>query len=159
MSRLDQAIKLAVEVHEGQVDKGGNPYILHPLRVMCAVEKEFRKSTGLYREDFLCAAVCHDVIEDFDRETFSADYIDTKLRNLSDDCYLAIYALSRVDGESWKNYINRVNENSIAKFVKIYDLQDNCDLTRLIVFNYDDVKRNNMYNMARKFLETGEEKF
>ena len=28
---LEKAIKIALEAHIGQVDKGGNPYILHPL--------------------------------------------------------------------------------------------------------------------------------
>lgn len=51
----------------GQTDKGGNPYILHPLRIMCAVEKDLRSGSGKYREDYLCAAICHDVIEDYNR--------------------------------------------------------------------------------------------
>ena len=34
---LEKAIKIAVKAHAGQVDKGGKPYILHPLRVMLSV--------------------------------------------------------------------------------------------------------------------------
>ena len=33
-SMLNKAIEIAAKAHSGQVDKGGNPYILHPLRVM-----------------------------------------------------------------------------------------------------------------------------
>ena len=51
---LENAIKIAVEAHTGQVDKGGNPYILHPLRVMLSV----------HREEERIAGVLHDVVED-----------------------------------------------------------------------------------------------
>ena len=52
--RLEKAIKIAVEAHTGQVDKGGNPYILHPLRVMLSIETEEERIVG----------VLHDVVED-----------------------------------------------------------------------------------------------
>lgn len=156
MSRLDKAIQLATEVHAGQVDKGGNPYILHPLRVMCAVEKDLRSGSWEYREDYLCVAICHDVVED--KNMFYEDYIHESILELGDTVYMAILAVSRRGEESWKSYINRISINSIAKFVKIHDLEDNCDLTRLKEITDDDVNRNNMYIRARKFLETEEGK-
>ena len=65
---LEKAIKIAVEAHTGQVDKGGNPYILHPLRVMLSLNSEQERIVG----------VLHDVVEDcapedymWDREDFS----------------------------------------------------------------------------------------
>ena len=51
---LEKAIKIAVEAHSGQVDKGGNPYILHPLRVMLFLDTEEERIVG----------VLHDVVED-----------------------------------------------------------------------------------------------
>jgi len=51
---LEKAIKIAVEAHMGQVDKGGNPYILHPLRVMLSLNSEEERIVG----------VLHDVVED-----------------------------------------------------------------------------------------------
>ena len=51
---LERAIEIAVEAHKGQLDKGGNPYILHPLRVMMSVDLELEK----------IVAVLHDVVED-----------------------------------------------------------------------------------------------
>ena len=51
---LEKAIKIAVEAHKGQVDKGGNPYILHPLRVMLC----------LNTEEVRIVVVLHDVVED-----------------------------------------------------------------------------------------------
>jgi (p)ppGpp synthase/HD superfamily hydrolase len=160
MSRLDQAIKLAIEVHEGQVDKGGNPYILHPLRVMCAVEKDLRSGSGKHREDYLCAAVLHDVIEDYDAEDYTEEQILEKVYfGVGEQGATAIYCLTRNDRESWKNYIQRVYENPIARFVKIHDLEDNGDLSRLKKITKEDINRNSMYARALTYLETGEGKF
>ncbi len=54
MSLLEKAIQLAVKAHSGQVDKVGQPYILHPLRVMFRLANEIE----------MTVAVLHDVIED-----------------------------------------------------------------------------------------------
>ncbi len=40
MSTLEEAIALAVRAHQGQKDKAGAPYILHPLRVMLGMDSE-----------------------------------------------------------------------------------------------------------------------
>ena len=57
---LEKAIQIAVEAHTGQVDKGGNPYILHPLRVMLSLNTEEERIVG----------VLHDVVEDCDGWTW-----------------------------------------------------------------------------------------
>ena len=54
MASIEKALQIAARAHEGQKDKDGQPYILHPLRVMNAVEGEPAK----------VVAVLHDVIED-----------------------------------------------------------------------------------------------
>ncbi len=54
MSSLERAIALAAQAHAGQVDKGGAPYILHPLRVMLR----------LTHPEARIVAVLHDVLED-----------------------------------------------------------------------------------------------
>ena len=56
MSMLDRAIEIAVQAHSGQLDKGGAPYILHPLRVMLRMATEEER----------IVAVLHDVVEDSD---------------------------------------------------------------------------------------------
>jgi hypothetical protein len=57
MSTLEHAIALAACAHAGQVDKAGQPYILHPLRVMLR----------LSGADERIVAVLHDVVEDTPR--------------------------------------------------------------------------------------------
>jgi len=56
MSNLDKALKIAIEAHTSQVDKGGKPYILHPLRLMMKFKSEQE----------MIVAVLHDVVEDSD---------------------------------------------------------------------------------------------
>ncbi len=52
---INKAIETAAKAHDGQYDKGGEPYIYHPLRVMLYANGD---------ENVKCAAVLHDVIED-----------------------------------------------------------------------------------------------
>lgn len=55
-SRIELCLSLASEAHAGQVDKGGAPYIEHPMRVALRCDTELRR----------CAALLHDVLEDTD---------------------------------------------------------------------------------------------
>lgn len=54
MADLATAIQVALAAHAGQQDKAGQPYILHPLRLM------LRMSTP----EEMIVAVLHDVVED-----------------------------------------------------------------------------------------------
>ncbi|CAB1252936.1 Guanosine-3',5'-bis(Diphosphate) 3'-pyrophosphohydrolase [Clostridiaceae bacterium BL-3] len=113
---LDKAILIAAKAHEGQVDKGGEPYILHPLRVM------FSRKTEI---EMICA-VLHGVVEDTD---ISLDYL--RDQGFSEEVLSALDALTRRDGETYDEYISRIIENRIASHVKMCDLCDNMDLSRI----------------------------
>lgn len=110
MSDLSTAIKLAVDAHYGQVDKSGQPYILHPLRVMLAQE----------RQDDRIAAVLHDVVEDSD----SVGHGDI-LALFGADVHEAVFALTRQPDEEYRAFIRRAKSNPIARRVKIADILDN----------------------------------
>lgn len=140
---LEKAIQIALNAHHGQVDRGGEPYILHPLRVMLGQKTETAK---------ICA-VLHDVIEDtavtledLRREGFREDIIDT------------VKTLTKLDGEDYEDYIQRVVQNKVACQVKLMDLKDNMDLSRLDVALEADFKRYKKYEKAKatilKALET-----
>ncbi len=116
MSTLDAAIKLAVTAHAGQVDKAGEPYILHPLRVMLAMETEEER----------IVAVLHDVLEDGDDEFCNAVGDTVADRQLD-----ALAALTKRKGESYRDYIERCASDPIAKKVKLADLGDNLHDDRL----------------------------
>ena len=116
MSTLERAIAIAAEAHAGAVDKGGAPYILHPLRVMLAM-------TG---EDARIAAVLHDVVED---SAWTLDALRTD--GFSETVVTAVAAVTKREGEDYLDFVRRAKRHPVAAEVKLGDLADNSDLSRL----------------------------
>jgi guanosine-3',5'-bis(diphosphate) 3'-pyrophosphohydrolase len=140
MSTLERAIELAARAHAGQRDKGDQPYILHPLRVMQAVSGESER----------IAAVLHDIVEDTPTtfegllaEGFSADVVD------------AVRALTKFEGETREQAARRIVGNPIARAVKLADIADNMDLSRIPNPTERDVERLREYEVARGILLAG----
>lgn len=108
---LTKAIVIATEAHAGQVDKRGEPYILHPLRVMLAMDTDEER----------IVAVLHDVLEDT-----SVRANDLRRERMPEYSVLALAALSRREDEPYlESYIKRAGRHSLARKVKIADLRDN----------------------------------
>lgn len=131
---LDEAIGVAVAAHAGQLDKAGKPYILHPLRVMMTVESPSLDSARKI-------AVLHDVVEDSE---WTIESLDGKF-GLSSEEQAAIRLLSHDDDEEYADYIERVATNPLARAVKVADLLDNLDVTRLEQVTERDAKRITKY--------------
>lgn len=138
MSLLEKAISLAVEVHQGQTDKAGRPYILHPLRVMAAV----------YSDEEKMAAVLHDVVEDSE---LTIDLL--RQEGFPDTVVNAVNCLTRRDGEDYFDFIVRAGLDPMARKVKRADLLDNMDLTRIEKLTDKDLKRVAKYHRAFALLE------
>jgi (p)ppGpp synthase/HD superfamily hydrolase len=138
---LFNAIKIAMKAHSGQKDKAGMDYIHHPLRVMCSM-KDLKTAT---------IAILHDVIEE---DPIAWGPSTLKNQGIPDDIIEAVLALTRNDGESYSNYIDRVSKNNLAIIVKLPDLEDNMNLSRIAPgqLNADDLKRNEQYREAYSFL-------
>ena len=134
---IEKAIIIAVSAHQGQVDKGGNPYILHPLAVMLSLEDEIER---------ICA-VLHDVIEDTD---ITLEYL--KNEGFSNEVLTALDALSRRKDESYDEFIDRIINNKIACHVKLADLKHNMDLSRIKQPSQKDYDRIKKYQKAVKAL-------
>ena len=130
---LDRAIELAKQHHEGQTDKAGKPYIEHPLRVMNQVESEEEK----------IVAVLHDIVEDTD---ISLD--DLRSEGFSEEVVSAVECLTKQDGENYDSYIERISFNPLAVKIKLADLEDNRDLTRLPEVTDKDLERAEKYDKA-----------
>jgi (p)ppGpp synthase/HD superfamily hydrolase len=144
MSTLEDAISLAVQAHRGQVDKAGQPYILHPLRVMLGLDTEAERLAG----------VLHDVVEDTrDREPEGRITLAT-LRQLGfpEIVVEALDCLTRREGESYEDFIQRLKPNPLARRVKLADLTDNLDVRRLESIGERDLERLNRYIRARQAL-------
>ena len=138
MSTLEKAITIAAEAHTGQIDKAGQPYILHPLRVMLSVSSEEERIT----------AVLHDVIED---TTLTAD--DLRSEGFSPQIIEAILALTKTGHESRIDAAKRATLNPIARIVKIADVRDNMDLSRITNPTALDHERINEYQEVLDYLQ------
>ena len=126
---LEKAIEIAVSAHKGQVDKAGQPYILHPLRVMFQMDTEVEQ----------IVAVLHDVVED------AIDWNFQRLQEagFGDEVIEALRLLTKNDDhEPYLDYIKRIGENSIARKVKLADLWDNMDPRRLSKVTDKDARPN-----------------
>lgn len=113
---LNKALEIARKAHAGQVDKGGDTYIFHPVRVALHCRTETEK----------IVALLHDVVEDTDvtlddlrKEGFDTEVLD------------ALQCLTRIEGEDYMDFIQRVATNPLATQVKMHDLKDNMDVSRL----------------------------
>jgi (p)ppGpp synthase/HD superfamily hydrolase len=137
MSLLEKAIQIAVQAHAGQKDRAGQPYILHPLRVMGKVQTESEK----------IVAILHDVVEDTE---VSLD--DLKAAGFSHEIITAVDVLTKRDGEPYDALIQRAKRNPLAKRVKLADLEDNMDLRRNAQITEEDLERFNRYLRAWKEL-------
>lgn len=130
MPTLDNAIILAVNAHKGQKDKGGDSYILHPLRLMHQMKTETE----------MMVAVLHDVIEDT-----SHSLEDLRNNGYTQEILEALDCLTKQGNESYDAFIERVKKNPIALKVKIADLEDNMDIKRLTNIAVNDIERLRKY--------------
>lgn len=125
---LDKMLVLCTNAHHGQFDKGGRPYILHPLRVM-----SFLKTDD---EELQCIALGHDVIEDT-----KTTYKDLREAGISERVIAGIRALTKVPGETYEEYKERVFASKDAMIVKSCDLRHNSDIRRLKGVTEKDIAR------------------
>ncbi|MBF0178798.1 MAG: bifunctional (p)ppGpp synthetase/guanosine-3',5'-bis(diphosphate) 3'-pyrophosphohydrolase [Magnetococcales bacterium] len=116
MATLEAAIALAVTAHKGQVDKVGQPYILHPLRLMLRLDEEEER----------IVAVLHDVVEDTD-----VTLDDLRAMGFSPMVIDALDRLTHRPEESYDDYLQKILPHPLARKVKLLDLEDNMDIRRL----------------------------
>jgi (p)ppGpp synthase/HD superfamily hydrolase len=134
VSTLERAIAIAAEGHAGQVDKAGAPYVLHPLRMMLSASSI----------DERIVAVLHDVCEDCPGWTFDR----LRKEGFRDHIILALQSVTKRDGEIYEDFVLRAAANPIGRQVKLADLRDNCDLSRIATPSERDLQRIEKYRRA-----------
>lgn len=139
--QLDRALRLCVQVHSGHVDRAGSPYILHVLEVVSLCRGDHQAAT---------VAALHDVVED---STLSIR--DLREQGFSAAVVDAVDALTRREGESYEDSIERVAKVPLARKVKLADLESNMDLRRLSQVTTSDLGRLDRYRRAWKRLSEG----
>ena len=129
---VEAAKALATRAHSGQTDKAGLPYITHPERVAGRLDTPEEQVVGWL----------HDTVEDTEVTIAEIE------KEFGPETAAAVDAVSRRDGETWNAYLDRIQENPVARAVKISDLIDNSNLGRIPVVTMKDVKRQAKYNKA-----------
>lgn len=130
----ERAFNIAQIVHMGQFDLAGKPYIQHPLRVAS-------HATNLVG---YCAALLHDAIEDGKELGITPHFLHVAL-NLPAVIVSAVEYLSRREGETYGQYLNRVSLNYEATKVKIDDGIDNSNVARYDHPTHDQMLRCQRY--------------
>ena len=138
--KIRKAIEMASIAHDGQYDKGGVPYINHPLHL-------FSKFHTL---ECKIVALLHDVIEDSFQYTLGdiEREFGVKIRN-------AVDAITKRGGEPYQIYLDRVKDNEIARLVKVEDLRHNLDRSRVKTITDHYITREAKYMKALEFLLEG----
>lgn len=132
---FDKAVYIAAREHLGVRDKGGNAYILHPMRIAMRLRTS--------DEELMSIAILHDVIED-SKLTFE----DLRKEGFSERVISALSLLTHQKGMSYDEYIDNMRESRDALLVKREDLRDNSDITRLKGIYDRDVARMSKYIRA-----------
>ncbi len=140
MTTVEDAISLAVRAHAGQVDRYGQPYILHVLRVVARV----------FDAPAQMAAALHDVVEDT-----SVTFDELRMIGYPEDVLAAVECLTRRNDETYEAFVERIAPNPLAVRVKLTDLEDNMDLRRGGQLGADDLERVARYQRAWYRLTTG----
>ena len=130
---LDKMLVICTNAHHGQLDKGGRPYILHPLRVMSYLKTD--------DEELQCIALGHDVIEDT-----KVTYADLREAGISERVIEGIRALTKQPGQTYDEYKEVVFASKDAMQVKLCDLRHNTDIRRLKGVTEKDIARMAKYH-------------
>jgi (p)ppGpp synthase/HD superfamily hydrolase len=145
MATLDAAIGLAVEKHRGVLDRAGEPYILHPLRVMMRV----RELGGSVEAQMV--AVLHDVMEDC-----GVTSADLRALGFSEAVVSGVESVTkRADeegAEQYQRFVERAAQHPLGRLVKRADLEDNLDVRRNAELTEKDRLRLNRYLRAWRYL-------
>lgn len=137
MPTLERALVIAAEAHTGMKDKGGAPYILHPLRLM--------QQMSTTEEQIV--ALLHDVVED---SPWTLDAL--RAEGFSEEVVAAVDSLTRREGETYDDFIKRGATNPLARRVKLADIEDNMDIRRLGEIGEKELERFKRYQRARKVI-------
>ena len=138
LTMLTKMLTLATLGHDGQFDKGGRPYILHPLAVMHKLRTQ--------DEELMCIALGHDLIEDGKIEDVRVTYDKLLREGMSARVISGIRCLTRVPGETEDEYQAKVKSNIDSCRVKMKDLEHNSDIRRLKGVTDKDIQRTIKYH-------------
>lgn len=131
-----RAMKIAYDAHHGQFDKGGIPYIYHPIHLAEQMDNEI---------ECVCALL-HDVVEDTNvtfedlEKDFPKEVIDV------------LKLLTHEDGIEYMDYVRKIKTNEVATKVKLADIKHNYDKSRLTKLPDSLKVKGSIYKEAYEYL-------
>ena len=139
---LDKAFHLADSMHKGQLRKSGEPFVIHPVAVsIMLADMEMDMPS-------IIAGMLHDVVEDSD---WTFEMLEKE--GIPKDVMDALRCVTKLsEDEDYDHFIERVKTNPLAVKVKLNDLKDNMDITRLGEVTEKDLGRLNKYIRAYRQL-------
>ena len=136
---VSTALEIAVRAHDGQPDKSGNPYVLHPIAV----------ANMFVVPQFQVVALLHDVIEDND--SWTADRL--RYYGIPQRLVDAVTAITHLAPERREIYYERVRRNPIALLVKLADIAHNTSPERIALLDEETKARlSTKYHKAKRIL-------
>lgn len=139
-ANIDDAMLLVAKHFRGVVDKDGEPYVMHCLRVMMGVSDPRGQLVGLM----------HDLVED---TPITLD--DLRTQGFDDAVVEAVELVTHKHEDSYAEYVVRLKRNELARQAKLSDLRDNCSMQRVLyrAASIDrDLKRVQRYVLSYQFL-------
>lgn len=137
-----KAMKLCYQAHKDQIDKGGLPYVFHPIHL----------AEQMTDEDTTVVALLHDVVEDTEYSI-----LDLIQRGFPPRIIKALELMTHDDSVPYLEYVENIKSNPIARAVKLADLRHNSDVTRLKKVDDKVLERLEKYKKAIQILEAFEE--
>jgi (p)ppGpp synthase/HD superfamily hydrolase len=134
---FERAIMIATKTHAGQQDKAGAPYLLHVLRVMMRLNNMDEK----------IVALLHDVVEDSE-----VTFEELANEGFPKKILKAVELLTKTENKPYEDYIQEIKKNELARVVKLADLKDNMNISRLKNLTEQDKLRIKKYRAAYKVL-------
>ena len=116
--RTKLAMELCIEAHQGQVDKGGYPYILHPIHLAESMDDESET----------IVAFLHDVLEDCPEYTM--EILEERI-GLTEQEKESLRLITHDKSVPYMEYCQKLSLDPIARKVKVADLRHNLDYTRM----------------------------
>ena len=131
------AANLMFMMQHGLKDKAGKDYYFHPMRVSMKCNLIESKTVALL----------HDIVEDT-----TMTFEKLRIAQFSEEIINGVRAVTRKDSESYADFIERASQDELGHAVKIYDLEDNMNITRLSNIGEKDWHRLNKYLHAWRYL-------
>lgn len=116
MATLQRAIELAIQAHRNDEDPPGEPYILHPMRVMLSLADDGDAEVRM-------VAILHDTVER-GHLTLAA----LRDEGFSKDVVRGVSLMTHTGERSYAEYVIALRRHRLARLVKMADLRDNADL-------------------------------